>query len=104
VAVTPLASTSLRSGNNSLKIGAQTALGVAEAFREERAVADKPEFVDMISEATRQSRRRYAPRVTEPEVKERSRLSHWPPDRWVQWRMETLTPWKFKSWKFKNWS
>jgi hypothetical protein len=69
-------------------------------------VADKSEFVDMISEATRQSRRRYASRVVEPEpvVKERSRLSHWPPDRWVQWRTETLTPWKLKSWKFKNWS
>ena len=35
-------------------------------------MADKPEFVDMISEATRQSRRRYAPRIIEPEVKERS--------------------------------
>jgi hypothetical protein len=68
-------------------------------------VADKPEFVDMISEATRQSRRRYAaPRVEEPVARERSRLSHWPPDRWEQWRLETLTPWKLKSWKFKNWS
>ncbi len=26
-------------------------------------MADKPEFVDMISEATRQSRRRFAPRA-----------------------------------------
>jgi hypothetical protein len=68
-------------------------------------VADKPEFVDMISEATRQSRRRYASRVVEAAVvKERSRLSHWPPDRWEQWRLETLTPWKLRSWKFKNWS
>jgi hypothetical protein len=73
------------------------------AFREEPAMADKSEFVDMISEATRQTRRRYKPRVAELEVKETSRLSHWPPDRWVQWRMETLTPWKLKSWKFKNW-
>ena len=54
-------------------------------------MADKPEFVDMISEATRQSRRRYAARVEAPVVKERSRLSHWPPDRWEQWRIETLT-------------
>ena len=74
-----------------------------EAFREEQAVADKPEFVDMISAATRQTRRRVMARAVEPEVKERSRLSHWPPARWEQWRMETLTPWKFKSWKFKNW-
>jgi hypothetical protein len=66
-------------------------------------MADKPEFVDMISEATRQTRRRYTPpRVIEPD-KETSRLSHWPPDRVVQWRMETLTPWKLKSWKFKDW-
>jgi hypothetical protein len=67
-------------------------------------MADKPEFVDMIAAATRQSRRRIvAPRVVEGDVKETSRLSHWPPDRWVQWRMETLTPWKMKPWKFKNW-
>ena len=84
-------------------------LGADLAFRsrkvrEVRAMADKPEFVDMISEATRQTRRRYTPRVmVEPEVKETSRLSHWPPDRWTQWRLETLTPWKLKSWKFKNW-
>jgi hypothetical protein len=68
-------------------------------------MADKSEFVDMISEATRQSRRRARPRVidTAPEVKETSRLSRWPPDRWTQWRMEHLTPWKLKPWKFKNW-
>jgi hypothetical protein len=66
-------------------------------------MADKAEFVDMISEATRQSRRRYAPQSGEPATKERSRLSHWPPERWEQWRLETLTPWKLKSWKFRNW-
>jgi hypothetical protein len=67
-------------------------------------MADKPEFVDMISEATRQSRRRASrPLLVEPEVKERSRMSHWPPDRMVQWRLENLTPWKLKSWKFKDW-
>jgi hypothetical protein len=72
-------------------------------FREERSMADKSEFVDMISDATRQNQRRYAPRVAEPEVKESSRLSHWPSDRWQQWRVETLTPWKLKSWKFRDW-
>ncbi len=69
-------------------------------------MADKPEFVDMIGDATRQMRRRAMPDVIAPsaaEVKETSRLSHWPPDRWTQWRMETLTPWKMKPWKFKNW-
>ena len=66
-------------------------------------MADKPEFVDLISEATRQSRRRTDPLIIAPEVKERSRLGHWPPDRVVQWRLENLTPWKLKSWKIKNW-
>ena len=67
-------------------------------------MAEKPEFVDMISEATRQSRRRaHRPSLVKPEVKERSRISHWPPDRMVQWRLENLTPWKLKSWKFKDW-
>jgi hypothetical protein len=65
-------------------------------------VADKSEFVDMISEATRQTRRRIMPRVVEPEVKERSRLSHWPPDHWKQWRIETMTPWKLRSWKSRD--
>lgn len=66
-------------------------------------MAEKPVFVDMISEATRQNRRAFAVRVDEPaEVKERSRLSHWPPKRWVEWRMETLTPWKLKPWKSKD--
>jgi len=69
-------------------------------------VADKSEFVDMISEATQQRRRRRAvSRVIDlpAEVKETSRLSHWPPDRWTQWRMENLTPWKIKPWKLKDW-
>ena len=67
-------------------------------------MAEKSEFVDMISEATRQMRRRSMPRVIDHgPAKETSRLSHWPPERWTQWRLETLTPWKLKAWKFKNW-
>jgi hypothetical protein len=67
-------------------------------------MAEKPEFVDMISEATRQSRRQYTDLILpKPVEKDRSRISHWPPDRMVQWRMENLTPWKLKSWKFKDW-
>jgi hypothetical protein len=66
-------------------------------------MTDKAEFIDMITEATRQRRRRFTPRVAEPVVKETSRLSHWPPEPWTQWRIETLTPWRVKSWKFKNW-
>ena len=65
-------------------------------------MADKPEFVDMISEATKQHRR-VMPRVAKKAVKETSRLSHWPPERWAQWRLETLTPWKLKGWKLKDW-
>src|SRR5258708_20229578 len=66
-------------------------------------MADKSEFVDMISEATRQTRRRVMQRAVEPEAKERSKLSHWPPDRWQQWRLGTRTPWKLKALKFNNW-
>ena len=67
-------------------------------------MTDKPEFVDMISAATRQSWRRATPRVIDlqPEVKETSRLAH-RSERLLAWRMETFTPWKLKSWKFKNW-
>jgi hypothetical protein len=68
-------------------------------------MAEKSEFVDMIREATRQKRRRAMPREIDPPfpMKETSRLSHWPPDRWAQWRIENLTPWKMKSWKFRDW-
>ena len=63
------------------------------------------EFIDMISEATRQSRRRVMlPVVDLPTApKETSRLSHWPPEHWAQWRMEKLTPWKVKPWEGKDW-
>ncbi len=61
-------------------------------------MADKPEYVDMISEATRQVRRRYAPRVEEPKVKEKPRLGRWPPEHWVQWRTAKFMPWKLKPW------
>jgi hypothetical protein len=66
-------------------------------------MTDKPEFVDMISDATRQSRRRVMPRAAAPVVKAEPRLSHWPPEHLSQWRMENLTPWKIKSWKIKDW-
>ena len=66
-------------------------------------MADKAEFVDMISEATRQVRRRVMPRKVAPVVKEASRKSHWPPEHLEQWRMEILTPWKIKPWKIKDW-
>jgi hypothetical protein len=71
----------------------------------------KPEYVDLISNATRQKRRGANPRaaalqLAKDEVpQERRRLSNWPPARFAQWRLENLTPWKLslKSWTFKNW-
>jgi hypothetical protein len=72
-------------------------------------MADKPEFVDLIGEATRQNRRRAMPVDVDPlpssgNSKPLSRMSHTPP-RLERWRLETLTPWKIKmkSWKFVNW-
>ncbi len=69
-------------------------------------MANKPEFVDLISDRTRQNWRRQVKKTVaaEPEAEER-RLSHWPPDRMEQWRLANLTPWKIKlkSWKFKDW-
>ena len=64
-------------------------------------MADKSEFVDMISEATQQARRRMRIVDLQPAAatKETSRLSHWPPEHWQQWRMEKLTPWKIKPWE-----
>jgi hypothetical protein len=75
-------------------------------------VTKKPEFVDLISNATRQKRRRgpgqtaAAVTLSEQPVKtEKRRLSNWPPARFAQWRLENLTPWKLslKSWTFKDW-
>ena len=66
-------------------------------------MADKPEFVDMISEATRQTPRRVVSRAKEPVAKEAPRVGHWPPERVGQWRMENLTPWKIKPWTLKDW-
>ena len=68
-------------------------------------MANKPEFVDMISEATQQKRRRVKRAVIESDVREERRLSNWPPARFARWRLENLTPWRLKlrSWKFKDW-
>jgi len=65
-------------------------------------MADKPQYVDLISEATRQTRRRITDLILETEVKETSRLAH-RPERLVAWREETFTPWKIKPWNVKNW-
>lgn len=67
-------------------------------------MANKPEYVDLISEATRQHRRR-ATRlriVAKTEVEETSRLSRWPPAMFRQWKLENLLPWKSASWRPKD--
>lgn len=68
-------------------------------------MTNKPEYVDLISAATRQHRRRATPlrTVAEPEVEETSRLSRWPPAMFKQWKLENLMPWKSASWKLKDW-
>jgi hypothetical protein len=68
-------------------------------------MADKSDYVDLISDATRQNRRRAMPVDVEPmPANERSRMAHTPPHL-ERWRTETLTPWKIsaKSWKFVDW-
>ena len=79
-------------------------------------MANKPEFVDLISDATRQNWRRNQRMLSEArtgagtgtgteKVRKRKLLSNWPPARFAQWRIENLTPWKLslKSWTFKDW-
>jgi len=66
-------------------------------------MANKPDYVDLISEATRQHRRRAMPlRVAKPEVEETSRLSHWPPAMFKQWKLDNLMRWRSASWKLKD--
>jgi hypothetical protein len=81
-------------------------------FRGEAPLANKPEFVDLISDATHQNWRRNQRVSTEAKmapptekVRKRKLLGNWPPARFAQWRLENLTPWKLslKSWTFKDW-
>jgi hypothetical protein len=97
-------------GNGSLMIPAQT---TSTRFREEARVANKPDFVDLISDATRQNWRRNQRVLAEvrtapatEKVQKRKLLGNWPPARFAQWRLENLTPWKLsvKSWTFKDWN
>ena len=68
-------------------------------------MANKPEFVDTISMATRQRWRRQERRVIEAPMveEEQSRLSHWPPQNLIEWKLETFTPWRIKAWKQRIW-
>jgi hypothetical protein len=69
-------------------------------------MANKPEFVDLVRDATRQRRRTPPPKIiAKPEVKEERRLSNWPPSRFLR-RLENLLPWKLnllKDWQYKDW-
>ena len=55
-------------------------------------MADKPEFVDMISEATRQmpAQHRRASSISSPSWSRTPRVSVTGPERLEQWRLETL--------------
>jgi hypothetical protein len=67
-------------------------------------MAGKTEFVDLVRDATRQRRRAGTQLAAPaPPPKELSRLSHWPSNRIVQWRLERLMPWKIRSWERKDW-
>lgn len=65
----------------------------------------KPEYVDLVSAATRQSWKSasrtssFHSRADLPEIAEepKSRLSHWPPARWAEWRLNLLKPWKVRN-------
>ena len=67
-------------------------------------MANKPEYVDLISDATRQRPRRTTRLriVARPEVEEASRLSRWPPAMFRQWKLENLMRWKPASWKLRD--
>jgi hypothetical protein len=77
-------------------------------------MANKPEFVDLVGDATQQKRRRreeadvvkHAFDDSEEEGQPEKRLSNWPPGRVAQWRLENITPWKMKlkAWKLKDWN
>ena len=68
-------------------------------------MTDKPEFVDMISEATRQNAPPVdaAHRRTPDSVQGNLASRPLAAGSWEQWRMETLTPWKIKPWGGKDW-
>lgn len=57
-------------------------------------MTEKPEFVDLIKDATRQSRPKAVVRTVETAPIGRPRIGNWPPPRWAQWRMELRKPWK----------
>ena len=57
-------------------------------------MTDKPEFVDLIRDATHQRRPKPVARPVNPTPVERPRIGKWPPPRLAQWRLELRKPWK----------
>ena len=63
----------------------------------------KPEYVDLFEETLLPDDRRAAQRVViEPEIKDKRRLSHWPPTHLEEWRASNLAPWRARSRK-RDW-
>jgi len=58
-------------------------------------MTDKPEFVDLIKDATHQKRPTRAAREAVSPPPERPRIGKWPPPRLAEWRMTLRKPWKF---------
>jgi hypothetical protein len=56
-------------------------------------MSDKPDYVDLIGEATRQHRRRATP-LRAAEREETSRLGRWPPALLREWKLDNLFRWK----------
>ena len=64
---------------------------------------NKPEYVDLFEETLLPSEPRPTQRVlVEPAIKDKRRLSHWPPTHLEDWRAATLAPWRARSRK-RDW-
>ncbi len=59
-----------------------------------KVMTEKPEFVDLIKDATQQHRPKPTAARIEVAPVERPRIGNWPPPRWAQWRMDLRKPWK----------
>ena len=64
----------------------------------------KPDYVDLIRDATRQNTRDPSRTVViTTGMKEKRGLSHWPPTHLQEWRADNLAPWKLRSRKSRDW-
>jgi hypothetical protein len=71
---------------------------------DDKADDNKPEYIDLFEETLLPSPQRSAQQrvVLEPVIKDKRRLSHWPPTHLEDWRAETLAPWRLRSRK-RDW-